>query len=302
MTLFRLFHELFRKLDLVLLEEAVAHLVAQRRAEGVRHAAADDERIALADEALDDADLVGDLRTAQDGDEGTHRVFHRAAEELQLLLDEEAADRDGSEAVLHDARGGGVSAMRGAECVVDVDVAEVRELSAKLLAVLLLTGVEAGVFEQHALPVLEGCDLGVRVLAHEVGGERHLAGEDLRQPVRDGLQRELLGVVFEGFCDILRLCRFSLAFGESLHRLFLLLGEAETGGEDVVGLAEVGAKDHLRAVIHQIFDGGQRAVDTVLIRDHTVDHGDVEVHTGEALFAFDVDVSDRHLAHGGSPL
>ena len=134
--------------------------------------------------------------------------------------------------------------MRGAECVVDVDVAEVRELSAKLLAVLLFTGVEAGVFEQHALPVLERRDLGVSVLAHEVGGEGHLAGEDLRQPVRDGLQRELLGVVFEGFCDILRLCRLSLAFGESLHRLFLLLGEAETGGEDVVGLAEVGAKPY----------------------------------------------------------
>ena len=269
---------------------------------GVCHAAADDERVALADEALDDADLVGHFRAAEDGDEGTHGVLHRTAQELELLLDEKAADGDGSKAVLRDARGGGVRAMRGAEGVVDVDVTEIGELLAKLLAVLLLARVETGVLEQHALAVLERRDLLVSVLAHEVGGESNLAGEDLGKPVGDGLQGELLGVVFERFCDILRFCRLSLVLGESFHRLFLLLGESETGGEDVVGLPEVGAKDNLRAVLHQIFDGGKSAVDAVLVGDNAVHHGDVEVHTGQTLFAFDVDVSDRHLAHGKSPL
>ena len=46
--------------------------------EGVGHAAADDDRIDLLDQGLDDADLRRHLRTADDGAERMRRGLHRA--------------------------------------------------------------------------------------------------------------------------------------------------------------------------------------------------------------------------------
>lgn len=291
------FHELLGELDLVLFEEAVADFVAQRATEGVCHAAADDERVALVDEALDDADLVGNLGAAENRDKGTGGVFNRAAEEFELLFDEETADCDGCKAVLHDARGSRVRAVSGAECVVHIDVAKVRELPAKLLAVLFFARVKTGVFEQNALAVTECGDLCVRVLAHEVGCKSDFPGEDLRKTVGNGLERELLGVVLERLCDVFLLCLLLFVRRKSLNRLLFLLGETEAGGEDVVRLSEVGAEDNLCAVVHEVLDGGKRTVDAVLVGDDAVNHGDIEVNAGQTLLALDIDVLNCHFAH-----
>ena len=60
--------------ELVLLEQAAADLVALRLEEGEDHAAADQQPVGLAEQVVDDAELVGDLRAAEHDDVGPLRV------------------------------------------------------------------------------------------------------------------------------------------------------------------------------------------------------------------------------------
>ena len=76
----------------VVLAEAVADGLAPGLEERVGHGAADDDAVDLGDQVLDDADLVGDLGAAEDGHERPLRVLEGVAEELELLLDQEADD------------------------------------------------------------------------------------------------------------------------------------------------------------------------------------------------------------------
>ena len=99
--------------------------VALRGQEGVGHAAADENDVDLGQQVGDDADLVADLGAAQNGHEGAHRVFQRAAEEGQLLLHQEAGD---GRQVVGDAFGAGMGAMRAAKGIVDVDIAQLGQL------------------------------------------------------------------------------------------------------------------------------------------------------------------------------
>ena len=110
---------------------------------------------ALPSSCFDDVDLVGDLRAAEDRDERALRVADGVAEELQLLLDEEA---DHARLALHrlrHAERAGVLAVGGAEGVVHVDVAELGELLGEVRVVLLLFLVEAEVFQQQHVAVLQ---------------------------------------------------------------------------------------------------------------------------------------------------
>ena len=85
-----IFKQLLRQVDFVGLEQRLADRLAFRLEEGVRHAAADEERVHLGHQVLDDGDLVADLRAAEDGDERTRRVVQRASEIFEFLLHEEA--------------------------------------------------------------------------------------------------------------------------------------------------------------------------------------------------------------------
>ena len=52
-------------------------------------------------------------------------------------------------------------------------------------------------------------------------------------------------------------------------------------------------------MLHQVFNGGKRALNTVFVGDDAVFHGNVEVATDKDFFALDVDVSDCFLVHNG---
>lgn len=189
-----------------------------------------------------------------------------------------------------------MSAVSRAECVVDIDVAEVCKLSAKVFAVLLFACIETSVFKQNDLAVFESGNFVVSVFANQIGCKCDFAGEMLGEFVRNGLESEFLLIVFESFCNIFCFCSRLLGFGKSFNSLLFLLVEAETFREDVVRLAHVRAKDHFCAVINEILDGGKSAVDAVLVGDNTVNHRHVEVTTHQTLFAFDVYVADCHFA------
>ena len=145
--------QLAGQVHLVALDQALADLFVLSEEEGVGHRAADEQRVGLVQQRLDDVDLVGDLGAAEDRDERALAACHGVAEELQLLLDEEA---DRPRLALHHLRhaeGAGVLAVGGAEGVIDVDVAELRELAGEVGVVLLLVLMESEVLQQQDVAV-----------------------------------------------------------------------------------------------------------------------------------------------------
>jgi hypothetical protein len=113
--------------ELVALHQGLAHGAPLRGEEGVGHRAADDERVDLAEQRLDDGDLVAHLGAAEHGDVGALGAVDEAAQGVELLAQEKAR---GAEA--HELRQGvdrGVGAVRGAEGVVHVHVAGPLELA-----------------------------------------------------------------------------------------------------------------------------------------------------------------------------
>ena len=117
--------------------------------EGVGDAAADDELVDLGGEGLQDGELGGDLRAGDDRHQRALRVRERAAQGVQLGGQQRPGAGDLRE--LRDAVGGGLGAVRGAEGVVGVHVAQRGHPARERLVVLLLALVEAAVLEQHDL-------------------------------------------------------------------------------------------------------------------------------------------------------
>ena len=147
--------------DLVFFDERLAGLLALGAEEGVGHAAADEDGVGLVHEGVDDFDFVRDLGAADDGDEGLVGLVEGLAEMAELGLHEQAGGGLGDE--VGDALGGGVGAVGAAEGVVDVDVAEGCELFGEGGVVGFFFGVEAEVFEQEGLALLQ--------LVGELGGD-----------------------------------------------------------------------------------------------------------------------------------
>ena len=58
-------------------------------------------------------------------------------------------------------------------------------------------------------------------------------------------------------------------------------------------IAQMAAQDDLCAVIDQLLDGGQSRIDTVLVGDDAVLHGDVEIAADKDLLAAVVLIVDR---------
>ena len=94
-------------------------MIALGDKESIGHAAADDEYVDLVEKVVDNADFIGYLCAAEDSDEGSLRILESAAHELDLLLDEEAAD---CRQIVGNAGRGGVSSVSRTESVVYIDI------------------------------------------------------------------------------------------------------------------------------------------------------------------------------------
>ena len=112
----------------------------------LRHLPADEDDVGPLGQRAENADLVLDLRAADDRDERVLGALEQAAELLELAQQKEP--RVGREDV-RDALGRRVGAVRRAERVVHVEVVAVGELPRELGVVRGLARVEAGVLE-HA--------------------------------------------------------------------------------------------------------------------------------------------------------
>src|SRR5436853_6707414 len=135
-------------IDPGLLIERIANLIALRFEESIRHAAADQDCISNAEQALQDLDLVGDLGPANDSYKRTPGIFQCRAQEVDFFLYQETCSA--GQIVCHPFSRS-MSAVSSAECIIDVDLAKGGKLTSKLRIILLFFLMEAQVFQQQDL-------------------------------------------------------------------------------------------------------------------------------------------------------
>jgi hypothetical protein len=175
--------------ELVLLEEAPADLEALGREEGEHHPTADQQPVGLAEQVVDDPQLVGDLRAAQDDGVGPFRVLGEPAQHGDLGGDQAA---HGVREPLRDVVHRRLLAVHHTEAVADEGVGQLRELVGERAADgVVLAGlalVEADVLQHRDLAVGQAGHHGVRRVPDGVLGEPHLGAEQLGEPGRHRAQ------------------------------------------------------------------------------------------------------------------
>ncbi len=252
--------------QLVVLDQGGADLVALGLEEGEGHAAADEDAVGLAEQLVDDGELVGDLGAAERHHVGPLDVLGELLQDADLGGDEVAGVvRQPGREVVH----GGVLAVHGTETVAYVDVRQGGELVGELAALGVVPGglarVEAQVLDDRDLAGFEAADRVVGGGADGVLGERDRRAEE---------------------------------FGEALGRL----EEGEGRVRGALGAAQVRGHDHLGARLDEGLDGGQHGADAAVVGDEAVGQRDVEVGADEdplAVHAFGEKFVDR--LHKGTP-
>ena len=123
-------------------------LKPERRQKSIGDAAAHDQLIDLGEQGLEHGELGRHLGTGDDREQRPRRLFERrlAAPSSSLTSSGPGA---GDRRVLRDAVRARLRAMRGAERVHDVDIAERRHFLREIVGVFFLALVEAYVLEQH---------------------------------------------------------------------------------------------------------------------------------------------------------
>ena len=96
-------------------------MVALGDKESISHSSADDKGVDLVEQVVDNAYLIGYLRTAENGDKRSLRVFKSAAHKLDFLLDKVAAY---SGEIIGNARCGGVCSVSRAKSVIDIYISQ----------------------------------------------------------------------------------------------------------------------------------------------------------------------------------
>ena len=169
---FRFCDDAARGFEQVLFNQRCAGLSAHGLHEGVGHAAADDQLVAFANEVLQHFDLAAHLAAAHDGGHGALRIAEHLAHAVDLGLHQIAEELGRREEFGYDG-GAGMRAVRRAESVVHVHIAEFAEALAETLIAALLFRMEAQVLQHQHFPGLQGCGFRLRVGSDAVGCEEH---------------------------------------------------------------------------------------------------------------------------------
>jgi len=246
------------RIELVVFHERFADRNAARLEERVRHRAADDQAVDLAEHVLDDVDLVRHFRAAEDDDERPLRRLERVAEIAELLFHQESRGR--APEVAGDRVDRRVRAVRRAERVVHVLVGQRRQLLGECRIVVFLFGMKAQVFEKNnsAACLVYAID-GLRgVVADAVFGERDRLAEHVGEASGDGPETHLR-------------IRFPL------------------------GPAEMTREDGGRALLERVGDRRQRRLDARVVADRAILDRHVEVDPDENAFSPELEVLDRKL-------
>ena len=152
-----------RQLDALLLDQRIAGRDALRAEEREAHRAADQERVGGVEEAIDQRDLVGDLRAAEHHHERALGRLDDRAQRDHLVLEQQAGH--GRAQILRHPRGGRVRAVSGPEGVVHVGVAERGQLAREDRVVVGLSPFPPGVLEHEHGAGLEPVDASAHLRA-----------------------------------------------------------------------------------------------------------------------------------------
>ncbi len=169
--------------ELVLLEEALADLVALRLEEGEHHAAADEQLVGLAEQVVDDAELVGDLGAAEHDGVGPLRVLGEPPQHVDLGGDQAA---HGVRQPLRDVVHRGLLAVHHPEAVADEGVGERGELVGERAALARRPcwsrpALKRTFSSTATWPSAQPVDGSRGGLPHRVGGERDVGAEQLAE-------------------------------------------------------------------------------------------------------------------------
>ena len=252
--------ELAGQVEPIRLDARCTDAVSRGREQRVGHRSADRDRVDVGQQVIDQRNLVRDLGSAEDREERPLGRTEHAPEEVDLAREQEAAGSHGE--LLGESDHRRVRAMRRAERVVDVGVAETSERAgeARLLLRLLLPRVEAQVLQQQHLtwPERARCPLGRG--AHAVVDEGDLLAEPLGQALA--------------------------------HR-----AQAQLGPRHALRTTEVAHQHHRRAVLERMADRRQCRDDPCVVRDAAVLDRHVEVDAQEDALACQIEVRDAQLGH-----
>ena len=123
-------------------------------------------------------DLGGDFRPAHHRHQRPLGIAQRLLEMGKFGLHGAARRSRAEAAPAPSVRGMG--AMGGGKCVIDENIAQRRQLPGKAGIVLFLAGMEAGIFQQQNLAVLQALHRALRLWSDAVVRERHGAADLLR--------------------------------------------------------------------------------------------------------------------------
>ena len=248
--------------------QGVADFSALGLEEGIGHAAADNDGVDFADQRLQDFQFARHFGAADNCDEGPFRRLQRFAQIFEFPLYQEAGDRRLCK--LRNDGCGSMSAVGGAEGVVDVDIAEGGELAGhvplRFLEVGPLTffgGVKAGVLEHQDLPGLQGGGLRRNGVADTVIGDRNVALQQFLQ-TRGGRRQTHFG--------------HALAFGA----------------------AEMAHQYEAGALVKDVFDGRLGGTYAGVISYRIAVERNIEVNPHDDAFTGKLDVADGFFVHCGS--
>ena len=149
--------------------------------------------------------------------------------------------------------------MRGAECVVDVNVGKRSEVGGEHGIVRFLTGLETDVLDHAHVAVIQRRGHGVRANARDIRSLSDRCPEQHAEPSR---QR----------------------------------ADAQSGVDMTLRPAEVCDHDDPRTTSLQRLDGGQRSPDASVVDNLSVAHGDVEIDSQQHPAPADVDVVDAGVS------
>ena len=251
-----LFQHFAAIVQLAVIAQALANLVALCLYKGIGHAAANDQRVDLFQQVGDHIQLVGNLGAAQNSGEGANRIVYGIAQIADLFFHQVA--HSGVLNILGHTHGGAVGAVAAAEGIVHISIGQAGQILAESIQVLGFLGAETGVLQQHNIAILHGSHCSLGVFAHH-------------------------GIVIGKNHGLAQLCGQSLG-----HR-----GQTELCLGAVFGLAEMAAQNHLCTVIQQLLNGGQSGIDAVFVGDLAVLHGNIEITANQNFFACVVGIIDR---------
>ena len=167
----------------VLLDQRFSGLATVSQLEGVGHGSSDEDRVGFVQQAVDDLDLVAHFGASEDHHERTGRILQLITQKLQLPLHQKTGRSlatPGSNDAGH-AAGRGMSPVSSTECVVHIDISQPGQPSSKDGIIGFFFRLEAHVFENKDLAILQSGGGGLGLFTHRLVHKAHRATQHFGQ-------------------------------------------------------------------------------------------------------------------------